>query len=127
LLHLEDLDDMAIAMKKDLMGLGFADSSITRATNVTDALRLLQTTKFNLIITDWNLPDGNGGMLIERARSLLFYKNVPILVCSTVDDVGNLLNAIKLGANEYLVKPWDATLLNQKLSYLLPMSLRVLI
>jgi len=96
---------MAIAMKKDLMGLGLSDSSITRATNVTDALGLLQTTKFNLIITDWNLPDGNGGMLIERARSFLFYKNVPILVCSTVDDVGNLLNAIKLGANEYLVKP----------------------
>jgi two-component system chemotaxis response regulator CheY len=125
ILYLEDLDNLATLMKKDLHELGFLPNKILHTKTVASAIAALEKYKFNLIITDWQLPDGEGSQLITKARSLAFYKLVPILVCSSVDDVGNLLNAVSLGANDYLVKPWDRAKLEEKLKFLIPLALKI--
>jgi two-component system, chemotaxis family, chemotaxis protein CheY len=78
-----------------------------------DALRLLPREKVDLIITDINMPDINGLELISYLRNNPNYKDIPLFIISTEGREKDREKGLSLGANEYLVKPFDPARLQE--------------
>ncbi|MDA8099098.1 MAG: response regulator [Nitrospiraceae bacterium] len=82
------------------------DYFATEAANGFEALRLLPTKTFDLIITDINMPDINGLELIGFVRSNPSYKDIPLIIVSTEKTEEDKRRGLALGAFGYLVKPF---------------------
>ena len=74
---------------------------------IVEALRLLPREQVDLIITDINMPDINGLELISYVRNNPNYQLIPLFIVSTESGAKDLEKGLALGANEYLVKPFD--------------------
>ncbi len=85
-----------------------ADLEITQAASGFEAIRILPTESFDLVITDINMPDINGLELIRFARTHERYQATPLIIISTEGHERDRDKALALGANEYLVKPYAA-------------------
>jgi two-component system chemotaxis response regulator CheY len=81
--------------------------SIVEANSGFEALRLLPRENVDLIITDINMPDINGLELISYVRNNPNYRSIPLFIISTEGGEKDLERGISLGADEYLVKPFD--------------------
>lgn len=86
---------------------------IVEATSGFDALRLLPREAVDLIITDINMPDINGLELVSFVRNSDIYKHIPLFIISTESSDKDLEKGLTLGANEYLVKPFDPAKLQE--------------
>ena len=80
-----------------------------------DALAKLMAGEYDLLMTDWNMPNMNGLELIEAVREDNKMKDLPILMVTTRNIKDDIVNAIKAGANGYIVKPFDTRTLNNKI------------
>jgi two-component system chemotaxis response regulator CheY len=80
---------------------------INEAASGFEALRLLPREKMDLIITDINMPDINGLELISYVRNNPNYQHIPLFIISTESSEKDLEKGLALGANEYLVKPFN--------------------
>lgn len=80
---------------------------IVEAANGFEALRLLPREKVDLVITDINMPDINGLELIRYIRNNSNYEKIPLFIISTESSEKDLAKGLALGANEYLVKPFN--------------------
>ena len=76
------------------------------AGNGFEALKTLPTRRFNLIITDINMPDINGLELISFVKSNAAYKDIPLIIVSTEKSEEDKKRGIALGAAGYVVKPF---------------------
>jgi two-component system chemotaxis response regulator CheY len=83
------------------------DYEIVEAASGFEALRMLPRWKFDLIITDINMPDINGLELISYVRNNPNYQGIPLFIISTESSEKDLEKGLALGANEYIVKPFD--------------------
>lgn len=81
--------------------------AVVEANSGFDALRLLPREKVDLIITDINMPDINGLELISYVRNNPNYASIPLFIISTEGSERDRERGLALGANEYLVKPFD--------------------
>jgi two-component system chemotaxis response regulator CheY len=113
-LLVEDMDSIRVQMKNDLRTLGVT-GTILEAACVADAIKIIQSEKIQFVICDWNLPDGTGLNLLIKFRAVKAYANIPFVMCTTMNEIGNILEAIKAGANEYIVKPWQIDELQKKI------------
>jgi len=86
---------------------------IVEATSGFDALRILPHEKVDLILTDINMPDINGLELISYLRSSPNYRHVPVIIISTEGSRKDIEKGKQIGANEYLVKPFEPARLNE--------------
>ena len=80
---------------------------IVEAASGFEALRLLPREKVDLIITDINMPDINGLELISYVRNNPNYQAIPLFIISTEGSEKDMEKGLSLGANEYLVKPFN--------------------
>jgi two-component system, chemotaxis family, chemotaxis protein CheY len=80
--------------------------SVTAVSNAFEALKLLPRTRFDLVITDINMPDINGLELIRYIRDSPIHGKVPLVIISTDGGERDRQRAMKLGADAYLVKPF---------------------
>lgn len=80
---------------------------IVEAASGFEALRLLPREHVDLIITDINMPDINGLELISYVRNNPNYQQIPLFIVSTESGEKDLEKGLTLGANEYIVKPFD--------------------
>jgi two-component system chemotaxis response regulator CheY len=95
------------------------DYRIVEASSGFEALRLLPREKVDLILTDINMPDINGLELISYLRNNSNYLSIPVFIISTEGSQKDIEKGKFLGANEYLIKPFDpATLQSLISSYL---------
>ena len=83
------------------------DFHIVEATSGFDALRLLPRVKVDLILTDINMPDINGLELISYLRNNANYRSIPVFIISTEGSQKDVEKGKLLGANEYLIKPFE--------------------
>ena len=95
---------------------------VTVAESGFDALKILPRERFDLIITDINMPDINGLELVSFLKNHPVYKTIPIMVISTESTDEDRRRAAALGAEEYLVKPFQAGELIDKLRRLLKVA-----
>jgi len=82
--------------------------SVTEADDGVDALRRLASDKFDIIITDINMPILDGLKLVKRLRADEAYKDVPIIIITTEGAEEDRQRALALGANAYITKPIQA-------------------
>jgi len=81
--------------------------SVTEATSGFDAMRLLPRGKFQLIITDINMPDINGLELIQFIRRSEHLKATPLIIISTQSTERDVERGLSLGANAFVPKPFS--------------------
>lgn len=89
------------------------DFDIFEAANGFDALRILPREKVDLVITDINMPDINGLELVAFIRGNVNYQNTPLIIVSTEGSQRDREKGLALGANAYLVKPFQPDALQQ--------------
>jgi two-component system chemotaxis response regulator CheY len=81
------------------------DLSVIEAENGVDALKKLQNERFDIVITDINMPIMDGLKLVRRIRSDDLYRDVPIVIITTEGAEEDRQRALSLGANAYIQKP----------------------
>lgn len=84
---------------------------VVTAASGFDALKVLPRHRFDLIITDINMPDINGLELINFVKKNPNYREVPLFVITTEGRVQDRERGLKLGAAEYLIKPFEPEML----------------
>ena len=83
------------------------DYHIVEASSGFEALRLLPRGHIDLILTDINMPDINGLELISYLRNNPNYKNIPVFIISSEGNAKDIEKGKRLGADEYVVKPFS--------------------
>jgi len=81
---------------------------VTEADDGVDGLKKLASNKFDIILTDINMPIMDGLKLVKRVRSDPVHKNVPIVIITTESAEEDRQRALSLGANAYITKPIQA-------------------
>ena len=84
------------------------DFNIVEAPTGFDALKLLPTQDFDLVVTDINMPDINGLELINFVRSNQRYSNIPLIIVTTERSEEDKKRGMALGATAYVTKPFKA-------------------
>jgi len=82
--------------------------TVIEADDGVDALRRIASTRFDIIITDINMPILDGLKLVKRLRADEAYKGVPIIIITTEGAEEDRQRALALGANAYITKPIQA-------------------
>ncbi len=113
ILFVEDSPTMRRIIFNSLKKLGI--ENVTEAENGVDALEKLQKQDYDMILTDWNMPEMNGQELVEHIRKMDKYKSVPILMITTRGMEEDVVTAIKSGVNGYIVKPFTPEVLKKKM------------
>ncbi|MFQ5452635.1 MAG: response regulator [Candidatus Zixiibacteriota bacterium] len=94
-------------------------SNVVEATDGKDALAKLKVENVSLVITDWNMPEMDGLTFVTNLRSSSEYKNLPILMVTTRSVKDDILEAMKAGVNNYIVKPFTPDTLREKIEEIL--------
>ena len=92
---------------------------VVEADDGVDGLRKLATGRFDLILTDINMPIMDGLKLVKRVRSDPAHKDVPIIIITTEGSNEDRTRALHLGANAYITKPIQAPQVIAKVKELL--------
>jgi two-component system chemotaxis response regulator CheY len=100
-LYVEDSTTSQILMKKYLEGM----VTLTLAPSLEAAIQLLRDRRFNLMIADYNFPEGNSLQLIQYVRSSPLHHQMPVIVISSSMDGPMLTRILRAGANDGQAKP----------------------
>ena len=106
ILIVEDSATMRSLVASALEELG-APVRITEASSGFEALRELPRGAYDLIVTDINMPDINGLELVSFVKSNSAYRSIPLLIISTEGSERDRMRGLQLGADAYLVKPFE--------------------
>jgi two-component system chemotaxis response regulator CheY len=112
-LIVDDFATMRRIIKNVLKQIGF--SNILEADDGTTALGVLKETKIDLIISDWNMPKMSGLDLLRKVRKENATKNVPFVMVTAEAQKENVLQAVQAGVSNYIVKPFTADAVKEKL------------
>lgn len=119
ILVVEDSNSMRSYLTTMIEGRGGDALEIVEASSGFEALKTLPHHTFQAILTDINMPDINGLELVSFLKNHPAYRSIPIMVISTESSEEDRRRAAALGAEEYLVKPFEVSDLLEKLSKLL--------
>ena len=113
ILVVDDMSTMRRIIKTILNQLGY--SNIEEAENGKQALGKLKKEKFDFVITDWNMPEMDGLELVKQIRSDDELKVLPVLMVTAEAKKENVMEALKAGVNNYIVKPFTPEVLKEKM------------
>jgi two-component system, chemotaxis family, chemotaxis protein CheY len=112
-LVVDDFATMRKIVRNILKQIGFED--ITEAEDGNAALRVLKSDKIGLVVTDWNMPNMSGLDLLQEIRRDAQTQNIPVLMVTAEGLKENVMEAVKAGVNNYVVKPFTAEVLQEKI------------
>lgn len=115
-LILEDDDLIGELLETVVAGL-YPGVSVTIVATLSEAHQRVAKDRFDLLIADWNLPDGSGLELVKKVRSS--DREVPVVMVSARSDRESVLQAAHYGIDGYITKPFDVKLLHERLAKLL--------
>jgi two-component system, chemotaxis family, chemotaxis protein CheY len=116
-MHVLVVDDFATMRRiitNVLRQLGF--EHILEAEDGTKALQILETEKVDFVITDWNMPQMSGLDLLKAIRASEDKKHIPVLMVTAEAMQENIIKAAQAGVNNYIIKPFDAKTLSDKIN-----------
>jgi two-component system, chemotaxis family, chemotaxis protein CheY len=113
-LVVDDFATMRRIVKGVLKQLGFND--IIEAENGHSALEELKKEQIGLIVSDWNMPKMNGLDLLKAVRSDASLQGVPFIMVTAEGQKENVLEAVKAGVSNYIVKPFTPETFSEKLA-----------
>src|SRR5262245_61405240 len=112
ILLVDDSRTIRHIQKCTLRSLGYED--VIEASDGVEALKVLAETPPDLMLVDWNMPNMDGLTLIRRIRQT--DRALPIIMCTTEAEKARVLEAVKAGVNNYVLKPFTAQTLGDKIS-----------
>jgi two-component system chemotaxis response regulator CheY len=112
-LVVDDFPTMRRIVKNLLKQLGF--ENIDEAEDGVVALNKLRNGGFGLIVSDWNMPNMEGIDLLRAIRQDPTIKDIPFLMVTAEAEKEKVIEAIKAGVDNYIVKPFTAEVLKEKL------------
>jgi len=86
------------------------------APNGMEALQLLESREVHLVLLDWNMPQLSGLDFLQQVRAMEQYKKLPIIMITSESAKYNVIEALKSGATDYIVKPVNEKIFFEKLS-----------
>jgi two-component system, chemotaxis family, chemotaxis protein CheY len=113
ILVVDDFSTMRRIIKNLLKDLGF--TNVQEADDGNTALPMLQQGDFDFVITDWNMPGMQGIDLLRAIRSDDSLKHLPVLMVTAEAKKEQIVAAAQAGVNGYVVKPFTAATLKEKL------------
>ena len=117
ILAVDDSPTMRRIIINTLKRAGFSD--VLEASDGRDALAKMKVEKVNFVITDWNMPEMDGLAFVTALRSMGEYKDLPILMVTTRSVKDDIMEALKAGVNNYIVKPFTPDTLKEKIEQVL--------
>ncbi|HSR36439.1 MAG TPA: response regulator, partial [Desulfurivibrionaceae bacterium] len=112
-LIVDDFATMRRIVKNILTQLGY--KNVIEADDGTTALDVLKTEKIDLIISDWNMPKMTGLDLLKAVRADSSMANTPFIMVTAEAQQDNIILAVKAKVSQYIVKPFTAETLAEKL------------
>ncbi len=112
-LVVDDFATMRRIVKGVLKQLGFKD--IIEADDGTTALNELKKEDVGLIVSDWNMPKMTGLELLKKVREDEKLKSIPFIMVTAEGQKENVIEAVKAGVSNYIVKPFTPETLSEKL------------
>ena len=113
-LVVDDFSTMRRIVRNLLKELGFLN--VDEAEDGAIALAKLTSEHFDFVVTDWNMPNMDGLTLLQKIRANPQLKHLPVLMITAEAKKENIVAAAQAGASGYIVKPFTAGTLSEKLS-----------
>jgi adenylate cyclase len=113
LLVVDDDENNRYTLTQRLRRQGYAD--VTTAQDGRQALELLRSRPFDLVLLDIMMPELNGYQVLEELKADERLRHVPVIMISAVDELESVIRCIELGAEDYLPKPFNPTLLKARI------------
>lgn len=113
ILIVDDFSTMRRIIKNLLRDLGFTNTD--EADDGQSALPMLQTGRFDFLVTDWNMPGMTGIDLLKAVRAESKIATLPVLMVTAEAKREQIIEAAQAGVNGYVVKPFTAAVLKEKI------------
>ncbi|MDT0618263.1 chemotaxis response regulator CheY [Salinisphaera sp. P385] len=113
ILVVDDFPTMRRIVKNLLGDLGY--HNISEAEDGQEALPMLRTGQYNFLVTDWNMPQMSGLELLQTIRGEAATASLPVLMVTAEASKGQIVAAAQAGVNGYIIKPFTAATLKEKI------------
>ncbi len=115
-LVIDDSTTIRKILKEQLKKLGF---EVTEAGDGRQGLSCLrEMAQVDLVLVDWNMPEMDGISFVRAVRADSDYATLPMMMVTTNVELSNVTDALQAGVNEYIMKPFTADILREKLQLL---------
>lgn len=116
-LIVDDFATMRRILKNILKQIGF--KNLLEADDGTTAMETLEKNDIDLVISDWNMPKMTGLELLKWVRANKKYAKTPFLMVTAEAQKQNVIEAVQAGVSNYVVKPFTAEAISEKLKKIL--------
>ncbi len=116
-LVVDDFPTMRRIIKNLLKEIGY--ENVDEAEDGTDAFDKLKGGGFDFVVSDWNMPNMTGLDLLKAVRAEASVKDTPFLMVTAEAAKENIVSAVEAGVNNYIVKPFTAAVLREKIDKIL--------
>ena len=114
ILVVDDMSTMRRIVKNILKQLGF--NNLEEAENGQDALTKLKADNYGFVVSDWNMPVMMGIDMLRAIRADEKLKKIPVLMVTAEAQKENLMAAVQAGVSNYVVKPFTAETMQEKIN-----------
>lgn len=115
ILIVDDSSTMRRIISNVVQQIGISSDNIFQAEDGRKAIKVLENTPVDIILTDWNMPNMNGLEFVTFLRNNSNFKKTPIIMITTEGGKSEVITALKAGVNNYIVKPFPAETLKEKI------------
>jgi two-component system chemotaxis response regulator CheY len=116
-LVIDDSRAMRGILSKILVRLGF---EVLQASDGREAMAVLdrESADIDLVLSDWNMPEMNGLDFVKAMRAEPRFEAIPVVMVTTETHIEQMVTALSAGADEYIMKPFTAEMVEDKLRLL---------
>jgi two-component system chemotaxis response regulator CheY len=112
-LVVDDFATMRKIVRNILKQIGF--NNIVEADDGANALQVIKSENIDFVVTDWNMPNMTGLELLQKIREGEKSKDIPVLMVTAEGLAENVVDAVKAGVDNYIVKPFTAETVQAKI------------
>jgi two-component system chemotaxis response regulator CheY len=116
ILIVDDSLPMRAVIKRIIRASGFKAGEILEASSGVEALKMLREQWFDLVLTDYNMPEMNGMELIDAMKKEELLSTIPVVVITTEGSQRKIAEFLEKGATDFIQKPFTPEVIKQKLN-----------
>jgi two-component system chemotaxis response regulator CheY len=119
ILLVDDSRTSRMIVRSMIESFGLDALEILEASDGEEAIELLRNEKLeiDLVLADWNMPRMDGVAFLKQLRVVTPFRDIPVIMVTSQSSRERIAEALRLGAKDYLVKPFDSSLLLQKIKF----------
>ncbi|MBF0329129.1 MAG: response regulator [Nitrospirae bacterium] len=114
-LVIDDVAEMRLLIKSFLK-MSFPDIEMDLVSSGKDALSKIQVNTYDVVLCDWEMPEMNGDEILKWMKEQDGIKDIPFIMVTAHNEKEYILNAMKLGVTDYIIKPFTAEIIGNKIS-----------